>query len=127
MLFVSNHHVLCKFRGGPSVTMLSNGSILHQENRVANHLGVNSAIVGESLLQQGKKLVLIEQSYGEKLEQKRLILLKFNQDGEASEEGIFENYLEQMHNFEGYLELMQKSAQKSKDYIQTLTFESSKF
>ena len=74
-------------------------------------MGVNSAIVGESVLQEGKKLVLIEQSYGEKLEQKRLILLKFNQDGEASLQGIFANYLEQMDN---YLQLIQKSTKKSK-------------
>ena len=61
-------------------------------------MGVHSVIVGESVLQLGKKLVLIEQSYGKNLEQKRLILLKFNQDGEASLQGIFANYLEQMDN-----------------------------
>ena len=29
MLFVSNTHVLLKFRGGKTVTLLSNGSIVH--------------------------------------------------------------------------------------------------
>ena len=34
MLFVANAHVLLKFRGGKAVTLLSNGSIVHQESRV---------------------------------------------------------------------------------------------
>ena len=29
MMFVSNNHILCKFHGGQSVTMLSNGSVIH--------------------------------------------------------------------------------------------------
>ena len=62
MLFVSNNHVLCQFRGGQAVTMLSNGSIIDQNDRMADHLGVKSVIVGESVLQQGKKLVLLEKS-----------------------------------------------------------------
>ena len=74
------------------MTMLSNGSILHQENRVANHLGVNSAIVGESVLQQGKKLVLLEKSQDEIPETKSYILVNFGQDGKASEQGVYEDY-----------------------------------
>ena len=94
MLFVSNNHVLCQFFNGHAVTMLSNGSILHQENRVADHLGVNSAIVGESVLQRGKKLVLLEKSLGEMFEKKNYILLNFNQNGEASEQATFVDYRE---------------------------------
>lgn len=34
MLFVTNSHVLLNFRGGKSITLLANGSIIHQESRV---------------------------------------------------------------------------------------------
>ena len=78
------------------MTLLSNGSIVHQQDLVADHLGVNSVIVGESVLEQGKKLVLLEKSEGERLENKKFILVNFGQDGEASEQGVFEDYQEQM-------------------------------
>ena len=43
MLFVSNSHVLLKFRGGKAVVLLSNGSIISQrENRVQKFLEENS-------------------------------------------------------------------------------------
>jgi len=38
MLFVSNNHVLLKFRGGKAVTLLSNGSIISQTERVQRAL-----------------------------------------------------------------------------------------
>ena len=61
---------------------------------MADHLGINSAIVGESELQRGKKLVLLEKSLGEMFDKKNYILLNFNQDGEASEQAIFTDYRE---------------------------------
>ena len=97
MLFVSNNHILCKFRGGQSATMLSNGSIVLQKDQVADHLGIKSVIVGESALQQGKKkLVLLEKSHGEMPETKSYILVNFGQDGKASEQGIYQDYHEQI-------------------------------
>ena len=76
--------------------MLSNGSILHQEKRMADHLGVKSVIVGESVLQQGKKLVLLEKSHYEMPETKSYILVNFGQDGKASEQGIYQDYHDQI-------------------------------
>ena len=49
LLFISNYHILCKFRGGQTVTMLSNGSIVHQNEQVQRRLDASS-IVGESVL-----------------------------------------------------------------------------
>ena len=96
MLFVSNNHVLCQFLSGQFVTLLSNGSIVHQKDPVADHFGVNSVVVGESVLEQGKKLVLLEKSEGEGLKNKKFIVVNFGQDGEASEQGVFEDYREEM-------------------------------
>ena len=64
MLFVSNNHVLLKFRGGKTVTLLSNGCIIHQEKRVKRYLEENSTIIGESQISKSKKIILLEQTYG---------------------------------------------------------------
>ena len=65
MLFVSNNLVLMKFRGGKTVTLYSNGCILHQDKRVKRYLEENSRIVGESQIYRSKKILLIQQEYGE--------------------------------------------------------------
>jgi len=75
MLFVSNVHVLLKFRGGKAVTLLSNGCILHQTDRVQRFLEENSQVIGESQIYKGKKTVLLEQEYGDNLEYVRMVAL----------------------------------------------------
>ena len=93
MLFISNNHVLMKFRGGKSVTLLSNGSILHQEARIQVYLDQNSKIVGESQIYKGKKTVLLEQKDGEESEKKtRYIALQFDSFGIGKLVGIYNDY-----------------------------------
>ena len=62
MIFVSNIHVLLKFRGGKAVTLLSNGSIIPQDLRIQGYLE-NSKVIGESQIYKGKKTVLLERKY----------------------------------------------------------------
>ena len=78
MLFVSNNHVLMKFRGGKTVTLLSNGCIVHQDKRVKRYLEENSTIVGESQISRSKKIVLLEQKYGVENEKSVIVALQFN-------------------------------------------------
>ena len=92
MLFVTNHHVLLNFRGGKSVTLLANGSIIHQESRVQDQLEKSERVIGESQLYQGKKTVLLEDEYGENNEKVRHIALRFTKRGQASLVGIFEDF-----------------------------------
>lgn len=96
MLFVSNNHVLMKFRGGKAVTLLSNGCIIHQTDRVQRILEENTSVVGESQIFKGKKTVLLLQEYGETLEKERFVALQFNSEGLAELVGIFDEPYEQM-------------------------------
>ena len=48
MLFVSNSHVLLKLRGGKSVTLLSNGSVIYQQKRVQDYFERAEKVIGES-------------------------------------------------------------------------------
>ena len=63
MLFVSNTHVLLRLRGGKTVTLLSNGNIVHQDERVQYHLEQAKAIIGESQVHRGTKTLLIQDEY----------------------------------------------------------------
>ena len=105
MIFVSNNHVLMRFRGGKTVTLLSNGCIVHQDKRVKRYLEENSKIVGESQISLSKKIVLLEQAYGEELEKFRHVALQFNSLGKAQVVAIFDQYRDQIQK---HLELYLK-------------------
>lgn len=85
-----------KFRGGKAVTLLSNGCIIHQTDRVQRILEENTSVVGESQIFKGKKTVLLLQEYGETLEKERFVALQFNSEGLAELVGIFDEPYEQM-------------------------------
>ncbi len=89
MLFVSNNHVLMKFKGGKAVTLLSNGCIIHQTDRVQKVLEDNCRVVGESQVYESKKTVLLEQEYGDTLNKSRFVALQFESNGLAQIVGIF--------------------------------------
>ena len=96
MLFVTNNHVLLKFRGGKAVTLMSNGSSVPQTDRVQRILEENATVVGESQIFNSQKTVLIKQEYGEDLQFERYVALKFSSDGLATVVGIFDKPVEQM-------------------------------
>ena len=96
MLFASNNHVLCKFKGGKAVTLLSNGCILYQESRLQRKLDYNSNIVGESVIHNGRKIILLEQKMLE-FESKKYNMIRFDQFGKAHDQGSFKDYKEQMN------------------------------
>ena len=75
MLFVSNTHVLLRLRGGKTVTLMANGSIIPQSSRVQKFLEEHSKVVGESQIYKGRKTVLLEQCYGEGLKTLRYVCL----------------------------------------------------
>ena len=64
MHFVSNTHILIKFRGGKTVTLLANGSILHQERALQHRLEEAEKVIGESQVYRGHKTLLFQGSYG---------------------------------------------------------------
>lgn len=96
MLFVSNNHVLMKFRGGKTATLLSNGCIIHQDKRVKRYLEENSTIIGESQISKGKKIVLLEQKYGVEAEKEVVVALQFNSLGKAQVIATFDEFKEEM-------------------------------
>lgn len=101
MLFVSNGHILVKFRDannkpGKAVTLLSNGCMVEQLPRIQKYLDTNSSVVGESQITKGVKIVLLQQYYGENEEKSRLVALEFNKHGLAEVVGIFDEYKEKM-------------------------------
>ena len=106
MLFVSNNHVLMKFRGGKTVTLLSNGCIVHQDKRVKRYLEENSTIIGESQISRSKKIVLLEQKYGVENEKSVIVALQFNSLGRAQVVATFDEYKEAM---QGQLDLFLKT------------------
>ena len=60
MLFVTNNHILIKFKGGKAVTLLSNGNIVSQKAAVQKILDEQSVVVGESQIIKGQKTILLE-------------------------------------------------------------------
>ena len=92
MLFVSNQHVLLKFRGGKAVTLLSNGDIIHQEKHNYSYLEDAKRIIGESQVFNGKKTILLEQKYGDKDEKSRHITMQFSERGKAILFGVFNDF-----------------------------------
>jgi hypothetical protein len=83
-------HILLKFRGGKTVTLLSNGCIIHQTDRVQRLLDTKSKVIGESQIYKGVKTVLLEQAYGDTVELVRLVALQFDKTGLASVVGMFD-------------------------------------
>ena len=118
MLFVSNNHVLMKFRGGKTVTLLSNGCIVHQEKRVQRYLEENSTIIGESQINRSKKIILLEQRYGVELEFSVIVALEFNQLGKAQVLATFDQYKETM---QGQLELFLKTQEQLTKNFEAVT------
>ena len=60
MLFVSNNHILLKLRGGKTITLLPNGSIVHQESKIQEMLEDSEYVIGESQMYRGRKTLLFE-------------------------------------------------------------------
>ena len=121
MLFVSNSHVLINFRGGKSVILLSNGSIIHQEKRVQELLEKSERVIAESQLYLGKKTVLLEDEYGEHNENMRHIGLQFNKHGYAQLVGIFEDYRKQIEKiFDKRNDFFEEEAKHSAEEINLL-------
>ena len=96
MLFVTNSHVLVNFRGGKTITLLANGSIIHQESRIQDNLEKSERVIGESQLYMGKKTVLLEDEFGENNEYIRHIALRFSRRGEARLVGVFDDFKKQI-------------------------------
>ena len=94
MLFVTNQHVLLKFRGGKAVTLLSNGSVIHQEPRVQDLLEKCEKIIGESQIFRGKKYLILEDEYqdADLKDKVRFVALQFRYTGLAACVGIYEDY-----------------------------------
>ena len=92
MLFVSNMHVLMKFKGGKVVTLLANGSMIDQGKTEQSYLeGESHEIVGESHIYKEKKTVLVEIDQGEDSE---FVVLQFDQTGKARTTGKFDAFKE---------------------------------
>ena len=91
MLFISNMHVLLRLRGGKTVTLQANGSVLTQEPLVQKLLEENSKVVGESKICNGRKIVVLEKRYGIGLNALQYMCLKFSTDGKGSLVGIFDH------------------------------------
>ena len=81
MLFVTNNHILLKFRGGKAVTLLSNGNIVSQRATVQKILDEQSIVVGESQIIDGQKTILLEQLQVKNLEKTRHVALRFDLNG----------------------------------------------
>ena len=91
MLFISNEHVLCKFRDGQTVSLNSNGNIKHQNEEVQELFDRRSRIVASQDIEDNNKLVLLEQyDGGPESNLLRYISVRFNEEGDASIEGICE-------------------------------------
>ena len=58
MLFISNEHVLCKFRDGQTVSLHSNGSIKHQNEEVQELFDRRSRLLASKVIENNNKLVL---------------------------------------------------------------------
>ena len=85
MLFVSNQHILVRFNGGKTVTLRSNGAIVHQSARVQDLLDKeNAIIVCESQVEFGKKFLVLYDK-----DDKDIVVLKFGSDGKAEIVGRF--------------------------------------
>ena len=86
MHFVSNQHILVRFRGGKTVTLRSNGSIISQRSRVQDILDKESCrIVIQTNVQFGKMFLTLLDS-----EEKDLIVLVFGSDGKGDVVGTFD-------------------------------------
>ena len=89
MFFVSNVHILVRFRGNKTVILQSNGAIVRQTSRnVQSQLDDKaSQIVGQSFVEFGKKFVAI---YNNSDAQEKVIdVLRFDKDGQAMIVGHF--------------------------------------
>ena len=95
MLFVSNYHILVKFKGYKAATLLTNGSVHMQDAQVQKEIEENSSkVVAESQLHAGYKTVLFEQQRKEKNEDEThvaYVALRFNSVGEASKVGEYKD------------------------------------
>lgn len=97
MLFVSNSHVLLKFRGDKAVTLLSNGCIHQQpKKRIQRYMEEDSKVVGESQIYRGHKTVLFEQEYGDGGDKERHVALQFDSHGDADIAGIYTQFKDDM-------------------------------
>ena len=92
MLFVSNNHILLKLRGGKTITLLPNGSIVHQESKIQEMLEDSEYVIGESQMYRGRKTLLFEDQYGDSNEHLQHVTMQFTQDGAAKLVGVFQDY-----------------------------------
>ena len=87
MYFVSNQHILVRFKDSKTVTLRSNGTIVNQHQRVQEILdNQNASIVASTDVEFGKMfltLFIVENNI------KELRTLVFGSDGKAELVGIF--------------------------------------
>ena len=61
MFFVTNQHILVKFRGGKTVIYKSNGTIIRQYKRIQEILDKeNSYFPSKSVVEYGRKFLLVK-------------------------------------------------------------------
>ena len=85
MYFVSNQHILVRFKDSKTVTLRSNGTIVNQAKRVQDILdNQNASIVAATNVEFGKMFLTLFDS-----SEKELKTLFFNSYGEAELVGIF--------------------------------------
>ena len=94
VLFVTNNHVLVKFRFGKIVTFRANGNIVFQSRMVQDYLDSDPKLIPQSAVKRGKRLVALD--IKEDIGKRNLIVLEFTEAGVAECVGIFNNYSMEM-------------------------------
>ena len=85
MYFVSNQHILVRFKDSKTVTLRSNGTIVNQIQRVQEILdNKNTSVVAATNVEFGKMFLTLFDS-----SEKELRTLVFGSDGKAELVGIF--------------------------------------
>ena len=64
MLFVSDSHILCKFKGGKAVVIQINGIVIPQEPKLQSMLDQSESILSQSNIHYGHKFVLLMINFG---------------------------------------------------------------
>ena len=87
MVFVSNNHVLVRFKFKECVTFKSNGSVVNYSNQAVQRKFQDSPIIGQSFLQDGIKYLSYE------YHETDIIALKFYEKGKMKVVGFCQDYL----------------------------------
>ena len=94
MLFVSDSHILLKFKGGKAVIIQINGIVAPQDAKVQEHLDESIEVICQSNICNGKKFLLLKRLYGgENSEKERYVCLRFEETGQGVVVGKFDEPL----------------------------------